>query len=62
MKRSFALAFAALTVTAGIGASGASAKKMVNVSPNYRSHVQQVKFGGGAPARHYFRRATSANL
>jgi hypothetical protein len=57
MKRSFALALTILTVTVGIGASGASAKRMINVKANRHSHVQQVKFGTGAPTVHAFRRA-----
>ena len=57
MKRSFALAFAALTITAGIGASGASAKRVLNVNANRHNHVQQIRFGGGAPVVHVFRRA-----
>jgi len=57
MRRLFALALTALTVAAGLGASGASAKRTPDVKSNHRSHVQVVRFATGAPARHVNRRA-----
>lgn len=54
MKRSFALALTALAVSAGIGASGASAKRMLQVNTNHHQFQVAAHHQFQVAAHHQF--------